>query len=281
MGGSQSEAGEAASSSLVLLTEPSPPRCTPVSPLPGEAEQWASRQPAASSGGLKKKSDRGPEGRGGSRATAGQGVETSSRGQPAPSSPPTPRTFQKHRSLRHRRAQSTIVCCCAHDWSYSQAGINWETPFSYQTSCFGARTGGDATSVPLRHVWDHWKEPKGLLGLLSKANVSTDLGVSPKDDNQRIERGAEELSGRRWRVRLAWRSAFTRRVLLSGGCQHKATLTGMSWVLAELVRLCIPCLLSLLPNRTALQLDQSISDRWEVIVFSKDPWRGAFYNFPW
>lgn len=127
--------------------------CTSVPSLPGKVEPCAPWHSAPSNGSLRKKSDRGPEGRGGSRATAWQGLETSGRGQPAPSTPPTTGTFQKHRSFRRRQAQSTIVCRCAHDWFYSQAGIKWETQFPYQTRCFCAIIGLCATFHALPQVW--------------------------------------------------------------------------------------------------------------------------------
>lgn len=76
-------------------------------------------------------------------------------------------------------------------------------------------------------------------------------------------------------------SIYPQKFWFSGGWQHKATLTSMRSLLTELVGMCILCLLSLFPNRTILQLDQSISEIWEATVFSKDPWRGVFCNFPW
>lgn len=191
------------------------------------SKQWLSQ----------KKSYQGPEGRGGSRATAWQGVETSNRGQPSPSASPMPRTFQKHRSLRHRRAQTTTVWCCAHDWFYSQAGIKWGSRFPYKTGCFCARIGQCATLPVLpRHVRIIGRCLKACWAFYQKQMLAQILGSLPRMTTRESKGGRRnEMAADSWHGWLGTQHLPSKVLVLWGLAaqsnidQHEVTAHRIGW----------------------------------------------------
>lgn len=148
---------------------------------------------AASDGSLRKKSDRAPRGEKETEPLSGKEWTPQSRGQPAhpPHQLPGPsRSIGVSGLGEHRAPLFAAVSMAGFTPGLVKTG---ETQLPYETHYFCERLARVPPSVPLPQARGSLERVKGLLGLLSKANVSTAWGISPTDDSQRTERGTEEM----------------------------------------------------------------------------------------